>query len=273
MSPATICLGCRVMPEGHHSKTCGPVWDLAPAAEIRRRGEVRARHRRLTFAAGALALAALGSAPVAAGLHAANETSVAHESTQVLEVDDGVDDAAQRVVGAASLELGIQPATLQMGREDDARSHLATCDGSSLMDFGRGRAAQTTAASGMNEEGRLERRALAVFSSEDAALAALRTLTTTARQCAADAEFKDHTLALQVDAELSRWSYLSLVRADGSLMGGLNELSFVRVGRAILVVQSDGMVADAIPGQGTVSTSVLNIVSGMCIYTRGGCQS
>ena len=250
----------------------GPLWDLAPPADIRRRGELRARRRRrAAVAAGALAVGALVGAPTVMGIGEPPAEHVAAGEGSVPPSAAPRGDAWTRTVPVGfALDAGMGPQTHLSGRGDPALRGMTICDDAFWTGARRELVSDTVVATATRVPGSSERRVLLVYPDESTARDELYAIRRSAASCSAPGSAGERTLAFASGSEQDDWSWAYVFPGgDGhGASGGAGSLLVGRVGNGLLVDQWAGDRAASTSDEGPPE-HVLGVLQEMCVFDAG----
>lgn len=254
-------------------EAAGPVWDLAPASDIRRRGELRIRRRRFVHVAAAVvavvAAALAGPVVMWSGVTAPGDVIA---GTGSHEVSSG--DTRHLQAGSPStidLATGMRSPRVAMvnGRDERMLSTVTVCSDAAWAERQADVASLITVASGSDAAGSPERRVLLSYPDERSARDALEGVRRTAATCATDGA-RERTILLAVGDEPETWSWVHVV-SSGAGLGRGGSLLAARVGTTVLISQRATDAAASASTEDRLSYDVLQVLQDMCEQSTGPC--
>lgn len=241
-----------------------PVWNLAPPAEIRRRGDRRVLRHRVCASMGATVLGTLAAValitPGRESTPVANQGQPAAEGTTRLAEDP-----------AEALARGMDVSNLSTRASLEDFSGFITCEGDSWRGPDAIAPIRVVAARGSNEDGSREARALAVFADPTSAQRAASDLRRFATACTSESSSNDRMIAMRVEDHESRWLYLRLVETDRRRTDGLGRLAIMRIGRSLLVARLTNTSGGRPQADRVVSSELAEIAAELCDGESASC--
>ena len=250
----------------------GPLWDLAAPAEIRRRGESRARRRRGAAAVAGVAMMALVATPIMAGAGLTKSGEVVASDSSHVPSSTGA--GIQGALASIDLASGLHTTTHTSSSADHDVLSLVRICGDSSWSGGRDVVApDVRVVSGLDASGAAARRTLLDYPDEAAARDALRAVRRTAASCSTAGGTAEHAIALGIGDEPESWSWAYAFPRGARLgpTGGTGALLTARVGTFLLINQAAGDAsADASPEE-HLSQEVFRLLREMCDLEGTSC--
>ena len=253
----------------------GPVWDLLPAAEIRRRGAARARRRRLRSAAGALTLVVLVVTPLAITGWGADPTSTVADGRADRRLSGAGQHAwPQRVPPGFALASGLAAS----GRSTDVHRgglevlrQVRICGTADWTGPEVAAPTDVLTASGPGTSGSPERRTLLVYADAHAATGLLLDVRRSAAACASRGA-REIAVAVPGSAGGGAWAYVLPDGAGPAPNEDTGSLLVARVGNAVLLVQWTASATADGPPTSLPPPHVAPVLLEMCVFTSRPCS-
>lgn len=242
-----------------------PSWDLAPPAQVRRRGEQLTRRRRARAAIAGVGAVALLTVPAAAtiGTHYADSgTGAAAPSAQPREGVSPDRSWLTAVPATFDLARGLPGTALSATPEDDMTSRVTACGRARWIAVVPADATDAQAVTATDPAGSRAGRLLVLYPDDAAARDALHDLRRFARSCSGSGDAGDLGLGPGIES----WGY------DAAAHPGAESVLAIRVGNALLVNRAEGPASSAgVTDLDRLSIQSVDVVRQMCVFAETRC--